>query len=233
MLWARQLHLLNHNWVASGHVGSFSDPLIDCKGCRERFRADHLLEAKLGDGCAIGKSNDEISAMITENEIACPRCGKRDFTSPRSFNLMFKTRIGVVEGTGTEVYLRPETAQGIFLNFKVIAENCRQKVPFGIEIGKIFRNEITPTSSFALENLSRWRWSFFASREQKMSGLPSGKSFAWSGSTSSGSIAISFACATTILKNSRIIPRGQQTLSTSSPLVGASFGALQAALILT
>jgi glycyl-tRNA synthetase len=132
-------------WVASGHVGNFSDPLVDCKACRERFRADHLLEAKLGEGCTVGKNFAEVGQMVVDNAIECPRCGAKDFTAPRSFNLMFKTRIGVVEDSGAEVYLRPETAQGIFLNFKVIAENCRQRVPFGIgQVGKSFRNEITP-----------------------------------------------------------------------------------------
>lgn len=138
--------LLNPNvWVASGHVGNFTDPLVDCKACRERFRADHLLEEKLGEGCTAGKNFDEIAQMMVDNAIECPRCKAKDFTAPRSFNLMFKTKIGVVEDSGAEVYLRPETAQGIFLNFKTIAENCRQRVPFGIgQIGKSFRNEITP-----------------------------------------------------------------------------------------
>lgn len=138
--------LLNPNvWVASGHVGNFTDPLVDCKACRERFRADHLLEEKLGEGCTAGKNFDEIAQMMVDNAIECSRCKAKDFTAPRSFNLMFKTKIGVVEDSGAEVYLRPETAQGIFLNFKTIAENCRQRVPFGIgQIGKSFRNEITP-----------------------------------------------------------------------------------------
>lgn len=138
--------LLNPNvWVASGHVGNFTDPLVDCKACRERFRADHLLEEKLGEGCTAGKNFDEIAQMMVESAIECPRCKAKDFTAPRSFNLMFKTKIGVVEDSGAEVYLRPETAQGIFLNFKTIAENCRQRVPFGIgQVGKSFRNEITP-----------------------------------------------------------------------------------------
>jgi glycyl-tRNA synthetase len=138
--------LLNPNvWVASGHVGNFSDPLVDCKECRERFRADHLLEERLGEGCTIGKNFDEIAEMMVSNAIECPRCKAKDFTAPRSFNLMFKTKIGVVEDSGADVYLRPETAQGIFLNFKTIAENCRQKIPFGIgQTGKSFRNEITP-----------------------------------------------------------------------------------------
>ncbi len=132
-------------WQASGHVGNFSDPLIDCKACHERFRADHLLEEKLGEGCTVGKNFQDIAAMIVENQIECPSCGKKDFTEPRAFNLMFQTEIGVVEGAGNKVYLRPETAQGIFINFRNIIDNVRPKMPFGIgQIGKSFRNEITP-----------------------------------------------------------------------------------------
>ncbi|MDR2579612.1 MAG: glycine--tRNA ligase [Fibromonadaceae bacterium] len=132
-------------WEASGHVGSFSDPLVDCKACKERARADHLLEDKLGQGVAAGKSFAEIFEMMKENAIQCPKCGGKDLTEPRSFNLMFKTEIGVIEGAGNQVYLRPETAQGIFINFKNVVDSSRQKIPFGIgQIGKSFRNEITP-----------------------------------------------------------------------------------------
>lgn len=132
-------------WVASGHVGNFSDPLVDCKECRERFRADHLLEEKLGEGCAAGKTFAEISQMMLDNQIECPSCGKSEWTEPRAFNLMFQTEIGVVEGTGNKVYLRPETAQGIFVDFRNIIDNVRPKIPFGVgQIGKSFRNEITP-----------------------------------------------------------------------------------------
>ncbi len=132
-------------WQASGHVGNFSDPLVDCKVCRERSRADHLLEEKLGNGCTAGKDFAGVAAMMKEHQIQCPKCGSKDFTEPRAFNLMFKTEIGVVEGTGNMVYMRPETAQGIFINFKNVAESTRQKLPFGVgQIGKSFRNEITP-----------------------------------------------------------------------------------------
>jgi glycyl-tRNA synthetase len=132
-------------WEASGHVGNFSDPLVDCKVCRERARADHLLEAKLGPGAAAGKTFAEIAQMMKDESIQCPKCGSKDWTEPRSFNLMFKTEVGVVEGTGNQVYLRPETAQGIFIDFKSIVEASRQKLPFGVgQIGKSFRNEITP-----------------------------------------------------------------------------------------
>ena len=132
-------------WEASGHVGNFSDPLMDCKECKERVRGDHLIEKHLGEDAAAGKSFDEIAEIISSNNLPCPSCGKTNFTEPRAFNLMFKTSIGVVEDSEKSVYLRPETAQGIFINFKTIAENCRQKIPFGVgQIGKSFRNEITP-----------------------------------------------------------------------------------------
>ncbi len=132
-------------WEASGHVASFSDPLIDCKNCRERIRGDKLIEEKLGIEAAVGKSLQEVGEIIRKNNLKCPKCGKCDFTEARSFNLMFKTHQGVIEETASAVYLRPETAQGIFVNFKNVIQNCRQRIPFGIaQIGKAFRNEITP-----------------------------------------------------------------------------------------
>ncbi len=132
-------------WEASGHVGSFSDPLMDCKNCQERVRGDKLIEGKLGIEAAAGKSLKEISEIIKENQIPCPKCGKCDFTDARSFNLMFRTHQGVIEETASTVYLRPETAQGIFVNFKNITQTTRAKIPFGMaQIGKAFRNEITP-----------------------------------------------------------------------------------------
>ena len=136
-------------WVASGHVGGFSDPLMDCKACKARFRADQLIEdfvkAK-GESIAVdGWSNEQMMAYIKENNVACPECGKADFTDIRKFNLMFKTFQGVTEDTQSELYLRPETAQGIFVNFKNVQRTTRKKVPFGIgQVGKSFRNEITP-----------------------------------------------------------------------------------------
>lgn len=132
-------------WEASGHVGGFSDPLIDCKSCKTRHRADHLIaQANLGLD-ADGLSNEAIEKIITDHAIKCPKCGKSDFTSIRSFNLMFKTALGVTEESAQDIYLRPETAQGIFLNFKNVQRTSRLKVPFGIaQIGKSFRNEITP-----------------------------------------------------------------------------------------
>ena len=136
-------------WVASGHLGGFSDPLMDCRVCKSRHRADkliedHAFENKL-DVNPASLSDSEMSAFISEHRIACPDCGSNDFTSIRKFNLMFKTFIGVTEDSTNTVYLRPETAQGIFVNFKNVARSTRKKVPFGIaQIGKSFRNEITP-----------------------------------------------------------------------------------------
>ena len=133
-------------WVATGHVGGFSDPLIDCKHCHTRHRADKLIEdftggKETGDGW----DNEKLSNFLVENKVACPNCGKSDFTEIRKFNLMFQTHQGVVEDAKTVVYLRPETAQGIFVNFKNIQRTTRKKVPFGVgQIGKSFRNEITP-----------------------------------------------------------------------------------------
>jgi glycyl-tRNA synthetase len=125
-------------------VVNFNDPLVDCKTCKSRFRADHLLEEKLGIH-AEGKSPDEMTAMLREANLPCPKCGNRTLTDARRFNMMFKTTIGPVSETGTEVYLRPETAQAIFVQYKNILSVARQKLPFGVaQIGKVFRNEITP-----------------------------------------------------------------------------------------
>ncbi len=139
--------LMNPNvWVASGHVGGFSDPLMDCKACKSRFRADQLIEeATHGEVNPAGMSNEEMEQFIREHEIACPKCGAHDFTSIRQFNLMFKTFQGVLEDAKSAIYLRPETAQGIFVNFKNVQRTMRKKLPFGVgQIGKSFRNEITP-----------------------------------------------------------------------------------------
>lgn len=131
-------------WKASGHVDSFTDPLIDCKSCKSRFRADKFLE----DTLSIDSSKLDLAGIreifTTEQEkLKCPTCGKTDFTEPRQFNLMFETKMGAASGSDQSVYLRPETAQGIFINFKNVVDTCRVKVPFGIaQIGKSFRNEI-------------------------------------------------------------------------------------------
>jgi glycyl-tRNA synthetase len=131
-------------WEASGHVVNFNDPLVDCKTCKSRFRADHLIEEKLGVQ-AEGKSPDEMSAMLREANLPCPKCGNRTLTDARQFNMMFSTTIGPVSETGVQVYLRPETAQAIFVQYKNILNTGRVKLPFGVgQIGKAFRNEITP-----------------------------------------------------------------------------------------
>ena len=131
-------------WVASGHLGGFSDPLMDCRECKTRHRADNLIEDFDGTNVA-GWSNEQMTEYINEKNICCPNCGKHNFTDIRQFNLMFKTFQGVTEDSKNELYLRPETAQGIFVNFANIQRTSRKKVPFGVaQIGKSFRNEITP-----------------------------------------------------------------------------------------
>ena len=133
-------------WVASGHVASFADPLIDCKKCKSRHRADKLIEDFTnGEVTADGWDNEKIENYIKDNNIVCPVCGKLDYTPIRKFNLLFETSIGVTDETKNTVYLRGETAQGIFTNFKNVERSMRAKVPFGIcQTGKAFRNEITP-----------------------------------------------------------------------------------------
>jgi len=138
-------------WVASGHLGSFSDPLMDCKECHERFRADKIIEDYMQEnnipieGAVDAWSNEEMAAYVEAHQIPCPTCGKHNFTDIRQFNLMFKTFQGVTEDAKNTVYLRPETAQGIFVNFKNVQRTSRKKIPFGIgQVGKAFRNEITP-----------------------------------------------------------------------------------------
>lgn len=131
-------------WEVSGHVANFNDPLVDCRTCKSRFRADHLIEERLGQQ-AEGKSPAELSAIIIEADLKCPSCGNKTLTEARQFNMMFSTTIGPVEETGTTVYLRPETAQAMFVQYKNVLATGRVKVPFGIaQIGKAFRNEITP-----------------------------------------------------------------------------------------
>lgn len=131
-------------WEVSGHVAEFNDPMVDCRVCRSRYRADDLVESASGIH-ADGMSNDELSEKIAELNIACPNCGNRDWTEVRAFNLMFSTTIGPVGETANAVYLRPETAQSIFMQYKNVLQSTRQKIPFGIaQIGKAFRNEVTP-----------------------------------------------------------------------------------------
>ena len=149
-------------WVASGHVGGFSDPLMDCKECKTRHRADHLIEEQTGV-VPNGWSNEKMLEFIHENNIGCPDCGKHNFTDIRKFNLMFKTFQGVTEDAKNEIYLRPETAQGIFVNFKNVQRTTRRKVPFGIgQIGKSFRNEITPGNfTFRTREFEQMELEFF------------------------------------------------------------------------
>ncbi len=149
-------------WVASGHVGGFSDPLIDCKECKTRHRADKLIEDFDGT-VADGWTNDQMLDYIKTNNIVCPNCGKLNFTDIRKFNLMFKTFQGVTEDAKNEIYLRPETAQGIFVNFKNIQRTSRKKVPFGVaQVGKSFRNEITPGNfTFRTREFEQMELEFF------------------------------------------------------------------------
>ncbi|MDD4839349.1 MAG: glycine--tRNA ligase [Clostridia bacterium] len=154
-------------WQASGHIGGFSDPLMDCKSCKSRHRADQLIEdynnRKNIEMSIAGWTNEQMEQYIIDKAIPCPVCGKSDFTGVRKFNLMFKTFQGVTEDTSSVVYLRPETAQGIFVNFKNVQRTSRKKVPFGIaQIGKSFRNEITPGNfTFRTREFEQMELEFF------------------------------------------------------------------------
>ena len=132
-------------WEASGHVGSFSDPLVDCKNCKMRYRADNLIDDYDENAHADGMTQEEMIKYIRDNKVPCPKCGKSDFTDIRQFNLMFETHRGVTEDGKNKVYLRPENAQGEYVNFLNVQRTMRAKLPFSIgQIGKAFRNEITP-----------------------------------------------------------------------------------------
>ena len=154
-------------WKASGHVGGFSDPLMDCKDCHARHRADKLIEDYAAENgieiVAESLSNEEMEQYIKDHDITCPKCGSKNFTGIRQFNLMFKTFQGVTEDTTSTLYLRPETAQGIFVNFPNIARTSRKKVPFGVcQIGKSFRNEITPGNfTFRTREFEQMELEFF------------------------------------------------------------------------
>ena len=149
-------------WVASGHVGGFSDPLMDCRDCKSRHRADKLIEDATGKP-ADGWSNEEMMSFIQEHHIKCPVCGSENFTDILKFNLMFKTFQGVTEDAKSEIYLRPETAQGIFVNFNNIQRTTRRKLPFGVaQVGKSFRNEITPGNFiFRIREFEQMELEFF------------------------------------------------------------------------
>ncbi len=172
-------------WVASGHLGGFSDPLMDCKECHERFRADKLIEdfaAEKGitlEKSVDGMSQEEMMRFIEDNQVPCPTCGKHNFTEIRQFNLMFKTFQGVTEDAKNTVYLRPETAQGIFVNFKNVQRTSRKKVPFGIgQIGKSFRNEITPGNfTFRTREFEQMELEFFCEPDTDLEWFAYWKSF--------------------------------------------------------
>ena len=156
--------LMNPNvWKATGHVSTFNDPLIDCKECHGRYRADQLIESQFPDVDVNGMTQDEMNEFIKTHKVKCPDCGKSNFTDIRQFNMMFKTHIGVTEDSSSEVYLRPETAQGVFVNFKNVQRATRHKLPLGIcNVGKSFRNEITPGNfTFRMREFEQMECEFF------------------------------------------------------------------------
>ena len=227
----------SQTWVASGHLGGFSDPLMDCKQCKERFRADKLIEDYNDEhgieieGSVDGWSQEEMKQYIEDKHICCPSCGAHDFTDIRQFNLMFKTFQGVTEDAKNTVYLRPETAQGIFVNFKNVQRTSRKKVPFGIgQVGKSFRNEITPSVP---ESLSRWSLNFSASRAPIWSGLHTGSSSVLTGFRPLASSRRRCVQEITHRRNCASTARLPQTLSSYSPLAGVSCGVLQTEPIMT
>jgi glycyl-tRNA synthetase len=173
-------------WVASGHVGGFSDPLMDCKECKARFRADKLIEEHMASKgntteSADGWSSEQLKKYIEDNNIVCPKCGKSNFTDIRKFNLMFKTFQGVTEESKSEIYLRPETAQGIFVNFRNVQRTTRKKIPFGIaQIGKSFRNEITPGNfTFRTREFEQMELEFFCKPGTDLEWFDYWKKFSW------------------------------------------------------
>ena len=202
-------------WVASGHLGGFSDPLMDCKECKERFRADKIIEdfAQEHDieleSSVDGWSQEKMKAFIDDNNVPCPSCGKHNFTDIRQFNLMFKTFQGVTEDAKNTVYLRPETAQGIFVNFKNVARTSRKKIPFGIgQIGKSFRNEITPGNfTFRTREFEQMELEFFCKPDTESEIM--------------------------IKKNYLSILKRQVTLNSYSHLDGVSYGELLTVQIMT
>ena len=150
-------------WEATGHVSTFNDPLIDCKKCKQRFRADQLIEAEFPDVDVNAMNNEQMMDFIHQNHVKCPNCGSENFTDIRQFNMMFKTHIGVTEDSKAVVYLRPETAQGMFVNFKNVIRTTRKKLPVGIcNVGRAFRNEITPGQmTFRTREFDQMEMEFF------------------------------------------------------------------------
>lgn len=157
-------------WEASGHVANFGDPLVDCKKCKQRFRGDKLLEEKLGVEAAAVLTLDQVHPMLMAEKIVCPACGKTDWTPAKKFNLMFKTYQGVIEGEGNEIYLRPETAQGMFVQFKNTLQSMRMRLPFGIaQVGTVFRNEITPGNfTFRTREFQQMEIEYFIEPKEEM-----------------------------------------------------------------
>ena len=197
-------------WVASGHVGGFSDPLMDCKECKARFRADKLVEDHMTENgaevaSADGWTNEQLMDYITNNNIVCPKCGKLNYTEIRKFNLMFKTFQGITEDSSSEIYLRPETAQGIFVNFKNVQRSSRKKVPFGIaQIGKSFRNEITPGNfTFRTREFEQMELEFFCKPGTDLEWFGYWKDYCWNFLMSLG----------VNKENLRIRDHGQEALS--------------------
>lgn len=173
-------------WVASGHIGGFSDPLMDCKDCKTRYRADKIVEDHMTENgaevaTADGWTNEELKKYIDDNNICCPKCGKKNFTDIRKFNLMFKTFQGVTEDAKSEIYLRPETAQGIFVNFKNVQRSSRKKIPFGIaQIGKSFRNEITPGNfTFRTREFEQMELEFFCEPGKDLKWFEYWRKYCW------------------------------------------------------
>ena len=150
-------------WEATGHVTTFNDPMVDCKACKARHRADELIKSEFPDADVDNMTFEQMDQFIKEHEVKCPVCGKADFTPIRKFNMMFKTHIGVTEDSSSVVYLRPETAQGVFVNFKNVQRTQRKKLPFGIcQTGKSFRNEITPGNfTFRIREFDQMEMEFF------------------------------------------------------------------------
>ena len=221
-------------WVASGHLGGFSDPLMDCRECKERFRADKLIEDWTAEnGVTLEKpidafSQQEMKDFIENNNIPCPTCGKHNFTDIRQFNLMFKTFQGVTEDAKNTVYLRPETAQGIFVNFPNVQRASRKKLPSVSDklVNHLETKSHLVTSFSAYANLNRWNSNSSASREPTSNGLLIGVISATSGCFLSASRTKISVCVTTILRSYASTQRQLLTLNSCSRLVGVSFGAL-------
>lgn len=168
-------------WEASGHIGSFADPLVDCKSCQERFRGDHLLEKKIGVEATAVLTLDQVKPMLEAEKVNCPNCGNNDWSEAKHFNLMFKTQQGVIEGEGDDIYMRPETAQGIFVNFKNVLQTMRPRLPFGIgQIGKAFRNEITPGNfTFRTREFEQMEIEYFVDPKEKSDHFEEWKQLVW------------------------------------------------------